>query len=265
MRAVIVTVAFALALVCLVACVLLLLQPFWSAPPLPNLRPPPPPWPSPAPEPSPSPCPPDRPCPRPRPRPTYLPTLVPAGEIRVGGPIAPDGRTQVQCDLPLSLRLKNVGGSDGLGLCVFSSICMASRFQNERRLWDFQEKMRREPGGGWPEKVDQMIAKYGQGTQYLQYEGKDPTILVAALASGRMPSITYCGRDPHYHGRDVAHMVNLVYLDAGQAAVLDNNFVGDNELVWLSAAELVERWTAGGGGWAVFLLAPAPPPVPRLT
>ena len=107
-----------------------------------------------------------------------------------------------------------------------------------------------------------MIAKYGKGAKYLQYEGKDPAILKAALASGRMPSVTYDGHDPHYRGT-IAHMVNLVHLDEKYAVVLDNNFVGENELVWLSPEEFRSRWLGNGGGWAVVLLSPPPPPIPR--
>jgi hypothetical protein len=106
-----------------------------------------------------------------------------------------------------------------------------------------------------------MIAKYGKGTAYLQYEGRDPTILKLALKTGRMPSVTYNGHDPHYGERvSIAHMVNLIYLDDKQACILDNNFVGENELVWMSVKEFMDRWE---DGWAVILLAPPPPPPPR--
>lgn len=186
-----------------------------------------------------------------------------AAAITEGGPVGPGG-TEVICDLPASsgLRAKNVGGRDGAGLCVFTSIMHAARYQGEPRLWNFQQQMRQEPGGGWPEKVDQMIAKYGPGTMYLQYEGRDPSLLEAALRTGRMPSVTYDGRDVHYRGR-IAHMVNLVYLDSEKACILDNNFVGDNELVWLSREEFLSRWHSGSNGWAVVLLARAPAPVPH--
>jgi len=184
-----------------------------------------------------------------------------ADKLTVGGPVSPDGHTEVQCDLPVSQRTKNVGGRDGAGLCVFSSIGHAARWQNENRLVDFQKEMIQEPGGGYPEKVDRMIAKYGKGTPYLQYEGHDPTILKLALRTGRMPSVTYDGHDPHYRG-SIAHMVNLIYLDDQQACILDNNFIGENELVWMSAQEFIGRWT-GDGGWAVILLAPPPPPPPQ--
>src|SRR5437660_81591 len=185
-------------------------------------------------------------------------TAEPAGAITVGGPRSADG-VEVTCDLPVEQRTRNVGGSDGAGLCVFSSIGHAARWQNERRLVDFQKQMTKEPGGGYPEKVDRMVAKYGKGTPYIQYEGHDATILKLALKTGRMPSVTYDGHDPHYNG-SIAHMVNLIYLDDQEACILDNNFI--DELVWMSAKEFLERWT-DDGGWAVILLAPPPPPPPR--
>jgi hypothetical protein len=58
-------------------------------------------------------------------------------------------------------------------------------------------------------------------------------------------------------------MVNLVYLDDQWACVLDNNFVGENDLVWLKTPDFLQRWTGGQNGWAVVLLAPPPPPVPH--
>lgn len=186
------------------------------------------------------------------------------GAITVGGPVGPGG-TEVQVDFPLSLRTKNVGGSDGAGLCVFTSIGHAARWQGEPVLRDFQQFMRSRPGGSWPEKTDKMIEaiskEKGREVRYLQYEGSDPLILRLALESGRMPGVTYNGRDPHYRGT-IAHMVNLVYLSDTQAAILDNNFVGESELVWMSRTEFLSRWTGGGNGWAVILLDEAPAPVP---
>jgi hypothetical protein len=185
--------------------------------------------------------------------------------ITVGGPTGPGG-AEVTTDLPPPLRAKNVGGKDGAGLCVFTSIMHAARYQNEPALWDFQKQMRAEPGGGWPDKVDRMMEKYGPSASYLQYEGGDPAILEAALKSGRMPSVTYDGRDPNYGpSTRIAHMVNLVYLDGAKAGILDNNFVSpdDRSVVWMTRDEFLSRWRGGGGGWAVVLLAPAPAPLPK--
>lgn len=207
---------------------------------------------------------PNKPCPPRPPRPWGDHLQIPVGVPHVGGPS--DGNVEVTCDLPLTLRKKNVGGRDGQGLCVFTSIMHAARYQNERRLWNFQDQMRQERGGGWPSKTDQMIAKYGPGTSYVQYEGRDPAVLEKALATGRMPSVTYCGQDPTYRGGTVAHMVNLVHLDATVAAILDNNRISPDEasIMWMTRAEFLSRWIGNQSGWAVILLAPSPPPSPRL-
>ena len=203
-----------------------------------------------------------------------LDNAPPVTAITIGGPIDPTGKSQVAIDLPQALRLKNVGGTDGAGLCVFTSITHAARWAGEHRLEDLQLKMRKEPGGGYPEKVDKMIAKYGPGTEYIQYEGTDPAILIAALKdkADRMPCITWDGTgDPHYHGR-IAHMVNLVCYDtaADRACILDNNFIGPNEQVWMSCKELQRGWTGSqsapgqkAAGWAIILLNHGPPPPPH--
>jgi hypothetical protein len=187
------------------------------------------------------------------------------GKLSTGGSIGPDAKTEVACDLPSDLLFRNTGGRDGAGLCVFASITYAALYQNESRLVGLFNAMKKERGGGWPEKVDQMIAKYGAGASYLQYEGSDPGILKAALASGRMPCVTYNGHDPHYGNHSISHMVNLVCYDDGAdlAAIRDNNFTDPNDLVWMSIKEFLQRWKGGGGGWVVVLVAPPPPPPPR--
>jgi hypothetical protein len=190
----------------------------------------------------------------------YLPAIADA-QPRLGGPVSPDGRVHVKIDFPLHLRQKNAGGTDGAGLCVFTSIEHSARWQLEPGLEDFQAIMRKEPGGGWPEKVDKMIEKYANGVDYAQYEGRDPEILKACLKGGRMPGVTYSGQDPHYKGW-IAHMVNLVHFDDAWACILDNNFIGENELVWMRPSEFLDRWRGKGSGWAVILLRTPPnPPV----
>src|SRR5262249_53941041 len=81
----------------------------------------------------------------------------------VGGKVSPDGAAEITCDLPAAEKKRNASGRDGSGLCVFTSIEWAARWQNERRLFDFQKQMRAEPGGGWPQKVDRMIAQIPPG------------------------------------------------------------------------------------------------------
>jgi len=226
------------------------------------------PVPTPAPDPvKPRPCPPNRPCPREQDASSASTEAAP-GKPVVGGKVAPDGVTEITADLPASEKKKNTGGmgprgpGSGAGLCVFTSIEYAARWQNERRLFDLQEKMTHEPGGGYPEKVDKMLAKYAPGVQYGQHTGGDPAVLEAVLASGRMCGVTYNGHDPHYSG-GVAHMVDLVYFDKDWACITDNNYPGDNEFVWMSRAEFLQRWKTNNGGWAFFLLNSPPPPCPK--
>lgn len=179
-----------------------------------------------------------------------------------GGKVCPtDPTKEVVCDLPENEKKRNTGGRDGLGLCVFSSIEYAARWQNERRLIDFQKQMKQEPGGGYPEKVDRMIKKYADGTPYLQHTGGDYEFLVTAIRSGRMPGVTYNGHDPHYSG-SIAHMVSLIYADQEVAAITDNNHPRDSEIVWMSREDFIRRWRGSGGGWAVVLLKGPPPPPP---
>lgn len=196
-----------------------------------------------------------------------LPTTVAVQALSEGGSVAPNG-TEVACDLPPDLRRANTGGRDGAGLCVFTSIMHAARYQNDTGLWNFQDQMKQEPGGGYPEKVDRMIAKYAPNTKYIQHTGGDIEFVYLAIKTGRMPSITYAGRDMHYGNRRIAHMVNCVHLDPPNksprmACILDNNYIGENQLVWMTADEMRARWVDMSGGWAFVLLAPAPAPVPR--
>lgn len=193
------------------------------------------------------------------------------GRISAGGPLGPDGKTEVACDLPREQRIKNIGSKlDGAGMCVFSSCEMAMRWANLEWMRGWRDWCAAHyPGGGYPEKVDRLLAAYCQAKSvpvpdYVQVENGDPQILVDALKSGRIVGVTYAGHDVHYNGT-IAHMVCLVAYDpaADLACVLDNNFIEDGQLVWLSCAEFLSRWRGNHGGWAVIFLAPGPPPVPH--
>lgn len=203
-------------------------------------------------------------------------SLAVAAADHVGGPTY-EGRTIV-CDLPQSELLRNSGGSDGprgpgsgSGLCVFTSIDRAARWGNNPVLTGFRDWMEHYPGGGYPEKVDQMIAKRyaeykksnpdAKPPRYLQNTTGDVSLLELALKTGRMVCVTY-GYSPRY-GKNIAHMVNLVYLDAEWACVGDNNFPGMEEYEWVPRGEFLRRWNLGGGGWSVVLLDVPAPPAPR--
>jgi hypothetical protein len=186
------------------------------------------------------------------------------GQRFVADPAVVDGNShegiEIQIDLPSDQHIKNFGApADGKGLCVFASMSMASRWQNIRPLMDVIHKIQQ--GGGWPEKVDEVLKKYAPGIKYVQYEGTDPSILDKALSEGRMACVTY-GYGERYQMQTIYHMVCLAHLDDKVAAILDNNFPGTYE--WMSRAEFLKRWKhPSGKGWAYVLLTPPPPPVPH--
>jgi hypothetical protein len=173
--------------------------------------------------------------------------------------------------LPVGQRIKNIPSRvDGAGMCVMSSVEMAARYANLEALRGVRDWAARQPGGGYPEKIDRQLRQFCQQKSvpvppYVQYEGKDPAILLAALRSGRMAGVTYSGSDGVRYRGPIAHMVCLVAYDAasGWAAVLDNNAVGENELLWMSLDDFQRRWLGHGGGWAFVWLAAPPPPPPR--
>lgn len=174
------------------------------------------------------------------------------------------GGTRAVVDLPAGRHIKNVGGSDGAGLCVFTSAQHAADWQNVRDLDGFREWMRRKPGGGWPQKFDKMVAEFckEKGVPvplYVQHTGGDDGFLDVAIKTDRMPCVTYAGRDDYYSGR-IAHMVNLAHLDSQRAAIIDNNRPG--VWLWMTRAEFLTRWRDMQGGWAVVFMAAPPPPHP---
>ena len=229
----------------------------------------------PCPEPDPCPdgrCPPRRPrrpadLSLPYPAAGQAPSLPGSGDgALVGGPRHPDG-TEADVDLPERFHIRNRGGSDGAGLCVFASMSHSGTWAEEPVFKAAFEHMFRYPGGGWPEKVDKVVERIAREKglpkpDYLQVVGRDLEILKRASRSGLMPGVTYW-RSPtgRYGGRQISHMVSLVHADERHFAVLDNNY--PRTIEWMSPEQF--RRTFGGPsgeGWAVIPLKPGPPPPP---
>ena len=187
------------------------------------------------------------------------------GQFVEGDAIGPDG-VEVQADIIPEIRKKNIA-SKGLGCCVFRSVEHTAREQNIPALYDFAEWMVKSSieGGGYPDKVDQLITRICKERKvdvppYLQHEGGDPKFLELALKNGWSVCVTYCGRDPRYSNQNIAHMVNLVYIDDKYACILDNNFI--DKYYWMSRKEFLDRWNEFGKskGWAIaFLTSPSIP------
>jgi len=71
-----------------------------------------------------------------------------AGPSQIAGRQSPDATEQIQLDLPAPEHMKNKGGTDQSGLCVFTSIEIAAHWQNVEQLRGFQKEMTQEKGGG---------------------------------------------------------------------------------------------------------------------
>jgi hypothetical protein len=192
-----------------------------------------------------------------------------AGSAQVGGRIAPDGKTEIQIDLPGEYHRRNVS-SRGQGCCVQTSIGHSARWQNIPALIDFQKWVQEKglTGGAGPSTVDNRLPRCCKDrgypvAEYLQVRGKDTGILKAALKSGRFPAVTY-SKSPtgRYRGSRIAHMVSMPHGDEDRVAILDNNYPGDNAYEWMTWDEYMRICNLGGSFWAVILLDPGPPPLP---
>jgi hypothetical protein len=191
-----------------------------------------------------------------------------AAPALVDGPV--HNGVEVMIDLPTSEHVRNFAmplGTDK-GLCVFASMTMAARWHHIRELmdlmyWDKDGKphSRIPEGGGWPEKVDEVLRKFAPNLKYVQQEGTDPAILDKFLAEGAPVCVTY-GYGERYQMQTIYHMVLLVHFDAQWAVILDNNFPGTFE--WMPREEFLRRaMHPGGKFWAYGFLAAPPPPVPH--
>lgn len=156
--------------------------------------------------------------------------------------------------------MRNTGGSDGSGLCVFTSMQHTFRYQN-LPYDDFRRWMERHPGGGWPEKVDQMIQRYCKDKNlpepnYVHIVGTSNyrmavNILKEALRQGYLPCITWGTDCTTYNNSRIAHMVNVVYLDDEWGAICDNN--APNRILWVRRSQF-DRNACLSGFWAMIFI-----------
>lgn len=185
----------------------------------------------------------------------------------------------VDTDYPESRRMKNVGGSDGAGLCVFTSMAHAFDWHSLEFGREFREWMRRRPGGGWAEKVTRELRAFCAERNidmpdilqvYPTSEMKLAKIIdlmAETVQSGHMVGLTYCySPTPGRYNGTIAHMVNCVGARLGPQrniwAILDNNYI--DGIQWMDEATLAKVFGGNGGGWFIAVLnRPDPPPVPR--
>lgn len=216
---------------------------------------------------------PNRPAP-PRPKPCpgpWCPRSLLNGPLSaaVAGRISPDG-VPIMCDYPSDKMTENVGGADGVGLCVFDAASWAMEWHGIRDGKEFFVWMQHKPGGGWPEKFDEMMKEYWRekGVDcpgYVQMSGSDTSFVVKALSQGKIVCATY-NHSPtgRYNGGRISHMVCIMHHDGQRVAIGDNNYCGADKYEWLTAAEWEKCFLdQNGRGWAIAFDAPPPPPVPH--
>lgn len=192
-------------------------------------------------------------------------TLLVAAGVSLGGGVANgpqhDG-SEVDCDIPMEMRIRNTVGINGMGLCVFASMQMEASYQNIQELAGLFDYMKRQPGGGWPQKVDRIMQKLAPNVQYKQYQGDSLDFIQEGINSGRPVCVTM-GTGELYGMRTIAHMVLCVGLDDKYAAILDNN--DPQRIWWMERETFRQRFIhPNTSGWALYFLNPPPPPVPRL-
>jgi hypothetical protein len=174
---------------------------------------------------------------------------------------------EVQVDLPFAQRIENIGSHrDNAGMCVMSSIEMLFRWEGLEEYRGLRDWAAQYRGGADPAKVDDQLKKYAEEKHislppYFQREdrNRDLTLLRLSLSTWRPVAVTYDGHDGVRYRQSIAHMVLMVHMDAEYVGILDNNYIGENELLWMTVSEFTQRWS----GWAVYCTAPPPPPTPH--
>jgi hypothetical protein len=89
---------------------------------------------------------------------------------------------------------------------------------------------------------------YAPDVDYVQYSGNDPSIIKLALKTGRMCGVTY-GYSPRYKSK-ISHMVDCVHFTDKWAAILDNNYPGEDQYEWMPPDEFLNRLLSPCGPWA---------------
>jgi len=131
---------------------------------------------------------------------------------------------------------------------VFTSIEWSARTQGVGKLYGLQAYMRRQPGGGWPEKVDRVVAAYAKSKVGYVHIVDDSAesyadLLAECLRAGLYPSITWGGDVSHYRGQRIDHMVSLVSLTDSEVGILDNNF--PSEILYVDRPTALRRMAMG--------------------
>lgn len=148
--------------------------------------------------------------------------------------------------IPASMHIRNEGGSDGAGLCVYASMVIAGAWQQvadlvglkDSALWRY---VKGRPGGSYPEKLIRDVQSvYGDGAKVTNYNGQDDSVLERLSEESKPFGVTF-GQGRNYGNARIPHMVTGIHYSkkTGWACIIDNNFPGVYS--WMPAAELKRR------------------------
>ena len=166
--------------------------------------------------------------------------------------------------IPRIWHVRNRGGRDGAGLCVYASAKHSGLVHQEPVFTGMFEWMFQQPGGSYPSKFKKSVETYAREKglsipRYLSVERADWEFVVKAAASGRPLGVTYSHSPTgRYGGSRISHMVSLCHASESEVAILDNNYPGSYE--WMTP-EVAKR--VGVLEWVIVLLTPGRPPVVR--
>ena len=176
-----------------------------------------------------------------------------------------------QAPVPVQYHVRNEGGSDSAGLCVYSSVLANGMAQgvpglnvpgpgtsnlpgNTDRvpnapgkgsaLWRY---VKARPGGSYPEKLARDLDAVMPGEPRADYYGRDPRVLDAWSKDG-YPIACTMNTGKFYGGQRIAHMISVPhYQSDGYTCVADNNNPG--RYSWMPTGEFNRRQD-GGVFWA---------------
>ena len=174
---------------------------------------------------------------------------------------------RAQAPVPARYHVRNEGGSDGAGLCVYSSVLANGMAQGVpgldapgpgtsnvpgqtgrvedapgkgSALWRY---VKARPGGSYPEKLARDLDAVMPGEPRADYYGRDTRVLDAWSQDG-YPIACTMNTGRFYNGQRIAHMISVPhYQSNGYTCVADNNNPG--RYSWMPTDEFNRRQDSG--------------------
>lgn len=161
--------------------------------------------------------------------------------------------------IPVSLHVRNEGGSDEAGLCVTASTLCNGMYQRIPALAGGKQSAywlaaKSRPGGSYPAKLEAFLKEQLPDEKWVSWEGR-VTDLIEPYNRRGLPVAVTINTGEMYGWQPIHHFVSLVHIDGALACYVDNNDPGRYH--WITRAEFDRRFVDGDKGWfVVFLRSP---------